>query len=534
MAAICGAPTPNGVAISSCLSPHRRTQISSCAPAHNAATPNLPEMHRGFTIPELVRLILTEIRLSPYVGGGPDRRALAVLARTCTTFLGPALDLLWSHQDTLVHFLETFPHDLIETVPDRRSLRLLRAIRPTDWERPLVYSWRIKSLRLNGGIWPVARSPFAALCLRCPGDYMFPNLEALVLNLSPTRSGYASQSATSISFLISPRITKIELHFGDGFGLLSELVPTLAAKIPSLTEVNISMDDDYDTSTLRIVSNFVRSLARIQDLTVTNLDQSTFEHLGRLSALTALKLTNPKVPRTPLPIDAVTSLHPMYSSLTALHFGHTTVDRVIAFIEVVSNAPLEKFETSLFDTATSDAIGRLYSALVAHCSNNSLQRISIDGRASSEGDVPDQYRIGGATLRTLFCFVNVVSVSLDQPFGFDLDDADIFDLAHAWRQLEFLALKGCSDWKPRITVQGLYAFAQQCPNLRYLEITVDATVVVPEPPAGSVSQDSLRTLTVSRSPIRQPNGVVVFLSTIFPQADVDSDFYNEDPASEGW
>ncbi|KAJ6473943.1 hypothetical protein DFH09DRAFT_1109786 [Mycena vulgaris] len=35
----------------------------------------------------------------------------------------------------------------------------------------------------------------------------------------------------------------------------------------------------------------------------------------------------------------------------------------------------------------------------------------------------------GATLRTLFCFANLVFVSLSKPLGFDLDDTDISDRA---------------------------------------------------------------------------------------------------------
>ncbi|KAJ7495536.1 hypothetical protein FB451DRAFT_367085 [Mycena latifolia] len=494
-------------------------------------------MHRGLMIPEIVRNIVEEVELPPESMKRLDLRALAAFARTCTTFLEPALDLLWSDQPTVANLLATFPDDLIRQVKDEwnrpSDVLLLRPVSPKDWERPLFYSRRVKWLFLNQTMLVVSTKAFEAISLSCPGDHMFPNLQTLVLNLTPRT--YESQFATSIDFLISPQLTEIRLDFGTGFRLLCQIVPTLAVKCPSLTCVGISMDESYDAATLQVVSDFVRSLARIQDLAVTNLDQDAFKHLGGLTSLKVLRLGNPKVPWMPaLPIDSPTSSHHMYSSLTALHFNCTTVERVITFIKAMSNAPLKELESHPFsDAATSVEIGRLYSALAAHYSHTSLQRISIEGGWAPEEGVPDQYRISGAILRTLFCFVNMVSVSLDQPFGFDLDDADIFDIAHAWPQLEYLSLTGHSDLKPRVTVQGLYAFGQQCPNLDYLEIAVDATVVLAEPPGRSVLQHSLQMLEVLYSPIRTPKAVVAFLASIFPEVDVN--FYRDDevdPASE--
>ena len=45
--------------------------------------------------------------------------ALAALARTCRTFLEPALDLLWRHQMTLGPLLLTFPSNAVvrEEIP---------------------------------------------------------------------------------------------------------------------------------------------------------------------------------------------------------------------------------------------------------------------------------------------------------------------------------------------------------------------------------------------------------------------------------
>lgn len=82
-------------------------------------------MHRSLRIPEIVELIFIEIRVPPgaLAEDAPDhardRPTLAALARTCTAFLDPALNLLWEHQHTISNFLGCFPRDLFDQVVPR-------------------------------------------------------------------------------------------------------------------------------------------------------------------------------------------------------------------------------------------------------------------------------------------------------------------------------------------------------------------------------------------------------------------------------
>ncbi|KAJ7495574.1 hypothetical protein FB451DRAFT_367477 [Mycena latifolia] len=117
-------------------------------------------MHRGLMIPEIVRLIVEEIKRPPdsMLGDRPDLRALAAFARTCTTFLEPGLDLLWSRQITVLNLLVTFPDDLIKVMNEWNGpsdVLLLRSVSPTDWERPLFYSRRVKQLSMWDSTWTV-------------------------------------------------------------------------------------------------------------------------------------------------------------------------------------------------------------------------------------------------------------------------------------------------------------------------------------------------------------------------------------------
>jgi hypothetical protein len=67
-------------------------------------------MHPALTIPELLHLIFTEIKRGFEPCNMPDLRSLAAVARTCTRFRDPALDILWRRQVTLKNFFSCFPN----------------------------------------------------------------------------------------------------------------------------------------------------------------------------------------------------------------------------------------------------------------------------------------------------------------------------------------------------------------------------------------------------------------------------------------
>ncbi|KAJ7779758.1 hypothetical protein B0H16DRAFT_1878431 [Mycena metata] len=119
------------------------------------------------------------------------------------------------------------------------------------------------------------------------------------------------------------------------------------------------------------------------------------------------------------------------------------------------------------------------------------------------------YSVGGDILKSLFCFTNLVRVSLSHPVGFNLDNSTLNDLTIAWPHMH-----------SRVTPEGLYAFAANCPRLGFLELTFDATTVPPvnrEKKAKRVAQQTLRILDVACTPLQKPKEVAKFLSLIFPQ-----------------
>ncbi|KAJ7123590.1 hypothetical protein C8R44DRAFT_784060 [Mycena epipterygia] len=489
-------------------------------------------MHRGLGIPEIVGLIVTDSGApSGPFPPAPDFRTLARLARTCTAFSDPALNILWEYQDTILNILGCFPSYLFEMVHDHRGpvedIRMLRSVSPTDWERPLFYSSRVKMFRMHYP-WPATTAAFETIRLSCPQPHLFPNLDLLDL----THRRYSEEDSTHyINFLLSPRITTLGLAFGGEVELLRQIVgPALTVQCPSLGEVAIR-NDGSDELALPSVSTFVRNLVRIHTLTVENLDREAFEHLGNLPTLKVLTLRNLKVPAILRPVENTNS---MYASLETLRFGTTRVEHVAAFLDLIRNSPVKKFKIEYLDEIpTKNEPKQLYSTLAAHFNPLSFRIIVIEHGGWVDGDVdeyPDSGPITGDVLSIMFCFINLVSVSLNHPFGFDLNDADIFNLACAWPRIEKLSLGYIIGWsrRPRVTLYGLYAFAQHCPNLGYLAMPCDATGLPEwEPASTEASQTRLKWIDVKESAIDDIGRVAAFLSSVFPCVTIRADRNDE-------
>jgi hypothetical protein len=225
----------------------------------------------------------------------------------------------------------------------------------------------------------------------------------------------------------------------------------------------------------------------------------------------------------------------LFSSLKFLEFRFTTMARVIAFIDLTMNCPLERLEIGLIDDhAPISVVERLHPALAVRCVHGTLQRLVIQ-----RGDFLHEPNEGllsftGDVLRHLFCFKNMVWVDLGQPFGFNLHDGDIFDLASSWPRLEFLSLQSNDD-PSRVTLCALYAFARHCSNLRDLVIALDATDTAgleSDGSEGRACQTTLMQIHVGYSSIVTAAPVAAFLLTTFPNLTEISFAYDQEAEPE--
>ncbi|KAJ6579641.1 hypothetical protein DFH09DRAFT_1030272 [Mycena vulgaris] len=482
-------------------------------------------MHRGFKIPEILQLIFDEFSVEPiprvYYSPPVNPPILAALARTCQLFHSPALDLLWRRQETLLNFLNCFPDGLIEKVTDgvkRPALlnfRLLRPISDEDFDRPRLYTLRVQQLILRDELhltsWNEVLTPYI-------GAHMFPNLKSL--QYAP----YKPPSFENLHLLLSPSIVKIHLDFRTESTALSQIIPTLTQHCPLLADITLFT---VDMDSLHVISAFVRSLVCIERLSVNNLTRTAFEHLGRVSTLKSLNITHLEVPRgiSTLSMTGSITPFPMYSSLESLYFSsQCTLKHISAFINLIAHCPLRTLDIGGLDSVTRGDAGLFYTVLAAHFSHQSLRKIETGTYSSQMSDEPNTtlYTINAATLQILFCFANLVNVCFAPPFAFDLDDADVLEMASAWPRIQNLQIKCSRVLRPRITLKGLTSLAHRCPHLLRLEMDFDATSVPEVAGAGAtnISQSSLRTIVVAIFPITTPGPVAAFISRVFPKAEI--------------
>ncbi|KAJ7132333.1 hypothetical protein C8R44DRAFT_731023 [Mycena epipterygia] len=487
-------------------------------------------MHRALEILEIAEMIC---------GQALSSRDLSVLARTSTIFTNPALNILWRHQYTILNLAKCMPDDLwdvdlgedseCDTESEDSELAIYDSIRPRrpiiarDWERPLFYLHRVKSLRMGGEGRSGPYEFLDAVSLCHPGECIFPNLENLRWNWSFGTGLYAR----FLPLFLTPSIKDMDLgYFSGPDSDLSNILSNLAVKCPSLTNIHLSTLKPSDLM-VTVISTFVCRFMHLESLNVPALNQSAFAHLAQLPDLRFLALGDE--PRTQTPESSFQPCpglgSPIFPALT--HLTTRTMEHATALLGMFQNHPFVTLEIPgyAFVHPTKNIAHQFSSALVKHCSRSSLREIKIHGGYTYEhapsADEIDLYSVGRDTLQSLFSFGNLVDVSLEQQVGFDLDDATVREMARAWPRLECLALttEHFEHTRSLVTLEGLYALATHCSRLYTLYMSFDATVVptIFDGKKERVVQRSLGYLNVALSLITQPRNVAKFLSAIFPR-----------------
>ncbi|KAF7358877.1 F-box domain-containing protein [Mycena sanguinolenta] len=466
-------------------------------------------MHDCLLISEIVEQICGHFY---GITGGPH--CLAVLARTCRTFYAPALDQLWSDQAGagVVNLLRCMPSDLCEfDNDDDGSIRLLRPILPTDWERPLVYTHRIRSITCyfpRPDIW-------TALSASLPGDVdsVFPKLTTLHLL-------HLSMDILLIRTLLSPKLASFRIHFQASIPNFSFL-PSIPRICPALKNIELQIDGDMDYGRSAL-SSCIQGLTSLESAWLHIPNLAILEQLSQLHALTSLHTS---LNRT-LSNDLSSLSAPLlpFIALKRLGIGFK-IEAVTHFFRRCSGAPLQDIEITLASCSPTTAIHMLYSALREGCSHTSLLSLSVEEGTEDIAETGDDaYAINIQSLRLLFCFVNLTSIYITSYVGFNVDDGAMKELALAWPKIKLLQLRFRShtnESRPytQLSLRCLYTLAKYCPTLTELEVTLDATVIPKGPDIESqpVIQSALRDFNAGKSSISQPTiHVAQYISELFP------------------
>ncbi|KAJ7609222.1 hypothetical protein DFH06DRAFT_1485918 [Mycena polygramma] len=502
-------------------------------PGFGSRTSSSDSMDQKLHMPEILDMIFDHIDQDFTIR---RLKTWAYLARTCRTFQNPALNALWGDQTSLVPALSCFPDDLWERATDSKTfLGVRRPLTAADWERPMFYWNRIRSLGI-GSLDTRKISPDVCELLRlsCPTEHLFPNLQHLgCLDDQP-----ANFPVSAMFF--SPRLTSIRLAAGASRTQLSVL-PALGVKHPGLTDVDLRGRgrSHCDKPLLQSILAFISNLSRLESFGINNVDPAILEHVARLPALTSLVID------VFMSLEAFSQLDgsdPRFPLLEELHLWGTTPDVGTAMVEAIEHHGLMALSL-VFEAEypTSGTTARLYNAVAANGSYATLDWLRVEDEwiyKRKHTVVPaeeafDSYIVRAGTLRTLFPFTNVTTVILKPFYGFDVDDDVVSELARAWCRLEELRLACSYDlhipgFQPRMTLGAVRAIATHCKNLHTLELYLDGRKL--PSPADACIQTTLTRLEVQCSPISAPTAVAAFLSGIFPQlTDVNSYCVQRDP-----
>ncbi|KAJ7144099.1 hypothetical protein C8R44DRAFT_725086 [Mycena epipterygia] len=459
-------------------------------------------MHRCLQIKELVTQILSHLptgQESAHWGYyhpahrsiQPQLRDLAVIARTCTTFHGHTLDVLWS-SSTLINLLRCMPPDLWSMADAKRmtTKRLHRPVRVTDWERVRVYASRVKRLFSDSrdcGLSEVF--PTISLCL--PGD-LLQTLQSLYWRHSEEDFHY-------IHLFLRPSITTI--FFEPSSALALSLISALAPKCPKLKK-NVTITSSYSADDARApktraVSLFVRELKCVESISVNVLDTEALEQIRRFPSLTSLQLRALPAAFTFFSTADTQS----FVSLRSLILDCLDIVPTTRFLGGLSQIPLVSFSVSFPDYYTAALAHTFYTTLPTAFSPSYLTNLCLD-TDPQDINMADaaNYLIHRDSVRLLTCFVNLTHLYISSPVGMDLNDATISDLARAWPRIESLSLSSHRyiSLRPGVTLECLLSLATNCPRLARLTMTFDGTVV-PAPNRNRVSQHQLDSIDVDRA-----------------------------------
>ncbi|KAF8175866.1 hypothetical protein K438DRAFT_1847214 [Mycena galopus ATCC 62051] len=418
--------------------------------------------------------------------------------------------------NNILNLIRCMPADLWETVEETRNKRTNRTLRrrrgvvAADWDRVLKYAHRIKSLVCfdSGDGKPHLFNVYETLSQDFPGDYLLPNLESL--SWEHWKPAYSS----FIKLFLGPQITSI--HVGAQNDDRCPALATLGQRYPDLfSAAFVGLSIRSSASERRQLSTFIRALTRVESLKVRMIDSEALMHLAQL---TTLKTLHTVFPDSISPPAKERSIFPALRDTSLSIRGDFSP--LLAFMRTWNNPPIQSFGTGVDYPRDLQHVADLYQVLATSCVHRHLEtlRVHFSGHNRSFVQHPGHF------LAHLFTFTHLRILEIRVPGGYDLDDATISDMAHAWPYIEELKLAESSrhhDDPLGCTMLGLRFLAQRCSHLRTLRITLDASRI---PPAAidhttqRVVQDQLVYIDTTFSPISDPRSVASFLSAIFPNA----------------
>ncbi|KAF8134673.1 hypothetical protein K438DRAFT_1997714 [Mycena galopus ATCC 62051] len=403
----------------------------------------------------------------------------------------------------MVNVFKCLPSHLWQ-IQDNGYLNATGCTSPEDWDRPLAYASRIRTLKLSSpqDLELVAIFERIRVDYGLRRDHLFPNLREIKI-VQHGDSVRAPPALTSCASLFrSPRIVAVDIWFDNS---ILDPLRGLPIRYSQLTTLRLRCAPDMAIP-CDMLSNIALALKRIEHLSCEFLDRAAMEHISQLPGLRSLFLMAPTVPHLPSPqfrasIDQQILLFPV---LRHVHFSTITIEFAVGFL-LLSNWSLVDF----------------YASTTVHAPKLCESFFwEYDDEEIPSDDAHADYVVDGHILAVLFCFTNLTEITLEASVGFDIDDAMAWDIARAWPRLTELKLSAARHvhYPSHMTLLGLKAFATHCPALESLAITFDASAAPSSDGSAEAISPQLRLtdIDIGTSPITDPPAVAKFLGVLFP------------------
>ncbi|KDQ60327.1 hypothetical protein JAAARDRAFT_191719 [Jaapia argillacea MUCL 33604] len=472
-------------------------------------------MHKCLCIPEILTLI------AEFAHKDADHLSVASMAMTCQTFAGPALDILWHYQESVVPLIRTLPSSLLEETEEAVTGHLVmsfkRPMKPSDWSRFVVYAPRVKMLRL--GLWYKGRShSLEGVLSKLDLDTyrgvapiettaLLPNLQ--LITIDPPHWYIFPH----IPLLFGPRTVTVTLAFAPNQtqDTLRDVLNAIRHKSPHIGALQVTECDFMNDDELAEYSNFICGMSDLRLLAFEpELPHRVWAHLASVP-FSVIKLTLP-----PAHLGLLSTSLPS-TPFSALGMITLTISDSGSWTDFTSclSSPLEILNLDLKFVPTVADLRSCFSTVERFSPTLSIftfRQVSME-LFVSESDIP----LPNDTLIPLLKLHKLQKLRLNfAPFP-DIDDAFMNEMARSWPEIWSLDLTSCPVWggHSNITLNGLVPFARYCPELTSIGIAIDAGGELPDPP-DNLCHKNLKEIRVAvESEIEDPEGVAAFLTSLF-------------------
>ncbi|EIW79304.1 hypothetical protein CONPUDRAFT_145378 [Coniophora puteana RWD-64-598 SS2] len=274
-----------------------------------------------------------------------------------------------------------------------------------------------------------------------------------------------------LRILLSPSITSLSITGNIELDMQnSAILASLGSICPALKRLYFFPHKALSSrAPISALSQAVTLWSQLRELDCGPLNEEAIRHLASLSSLRSLEFylsgsIAAALAKSPLHDDSFDGLN--YLAIDDSR-GFEATAKLLKTVRLQS-ATLS-FHSAPFDVG----ITSLCQALVKNCNKDTLKDLTIkEGRGGRDESL--EYQISYQTLRPLFCYRHLHSLTIDTSRSTTLDDVALLNIGKAWPQLSFLHINPQSGWiiPSNVTLKGLASLLGLCPKLENLALAI--------------------------------------------------------------